>query len=84
MIDHCSPDEDCLYICNCFYLQLVQPHLQYGNTVHVNGQKFYMRSGAFASPLPSRDPGDYVLETPEEEGHDHERKRQRIEKSNKC
>ena len=54
----------------------------FGDTDHVNDQKFYTRSGAFARPLPSKHLSDYVLETPEEVGHDHERKRQKIEKSN--
>ena len=54
----------------------------FGDTDHVNGQKFHTRYGAFARPLPSKHLSDYILETPEEVGFDHKRKRQRIEKSN--
>ena len=90
MIDHCSPDEDCLCVCNFSFnfnkfnynYNISYFQFFFGKTDHVHGQKFYTHSGAFARPLSSRDLGDYVLETPEEEGCEHERKRKRIEKSN--
>ena len=54
----------------------------FGNADHVNGQKFHVRSGVFARPLPSQDLYDYDIETPEEAGRDQERKRKRVEKDN--
>ena len=54
----------------------------FGNADHVNGQKFHVRSGVFAKPLPSQDLDDYYIETPEEAGRDQERKRKRVENDN--